>query len=204
MRSPPRLELSGSEPSHEPQSRSLNSAEKATPLQRATEQAAITPAAKPSMSVDGDAKRDFDRSIRWRATAERNVGRRPGGGHNGKAGSAGAGDLKAAGRNGGNKALANENGGATVWTCGGHARRWRAWVITRCIGEIFFGHTCDRPGCYECFERTRRSPLQRFCSQECRRALERVLERERRWRKRGPARTAGAKSLATRFGARRL
>ena len=53
VRSPPRLELSGSEPSHEPQSRSLNSAEKATPLQRATEQAAITPAAKPSMSVEG-------------------------------------------------------------------------------------------------------------------------------------------------------
>ena len=57
----------------------------------------------------------------------------------------------------------------------------------------FFGNTCDRPGCYERFERTRRSPLQRFCSHECRRALERVLERERRWRKRGQARLAEAK-----------
>lgn len=52
MRSPPRLELSGSKPSHEPQSRSVNSAEKATPTQRATEQAAITPAAKPSVFVE--------------------------------------------------------------------------------------------------------------------------------------------------------
>src|ERR1051326_6195584 len=35
-RSPPRLEPSGSEPSHEPQSRSVNSTEKATPKQGAT------------------------------------------------------------------------------------------------------------------------------------------------------------------------
>jgi hypothetical protein len=62
--------------------------------------------------------------------------------------------------------------------------------------RIFFVNTCDRPGCYERFERTRRSPLQRFCSHDCRRALERVLERERRWKKRGQARIAGAKSLA--------
>jgi predicted nucleic acid-binding Zn ribbon protein len=62
--------------------------------------------------------------------------------------------------------------------------------------NFFFVNTCDRPGCYERFERTRRSPLQRFCSHDCRRALERVLERERRWKKRGQARIAGAKSLA--------
>jgi hypothetical protein len=30
--------------------------------------------------------------------------------------------------------------------------------------------------------RERRSPLQRFCSHTCRRALERVRERERRWK----------------------
>lgn len=45
----------------------------------------------------------------------------------------------------------------------------------------YFDCSCDRPGCYETFDRTRRSPRQRFCSQECRRALERVWERERRW-----------------------
>jgi hypothetical protein len=33
------------------------------------------------------------------------------------------------------------------------------------------------------FVRTRRSPLQRFCSNECKRALERVRERERRRQK---------------------
>ena len=48
--------------------------------------------------------------------------------------------------------------------------------------HFFFDHSCDRPNCYEGIRRTRRSPLQHFCSQECRRALERVRERERRWK----------------------
>lgn len=46
----------------------------------------------------------------------------------------------------------------------------------------YFACSCDRPGCYEMFDRTRRSPHQRFCSLQCRRALERVWERERRWK----------------------
>ena len=54
-----------------------------------------------------------------------------------------------------------------------------ARVITK---EHFFEHTCERPGCYEGFARHRRSPLQRFCSRACRRALERVQERERHWK----------------------
>lgn len=41
---------------------------------------------------------------------------------------------------------------------------------------------CRRPGCYEAFARTARSPLQKFCSASCRQALRRVLLRERRWR----------------------
>jgi len=49
-------------------------------------------------------------------------------------------------------------------------------------------HSCDRPGCYEEFDPDWRSPLQRFCSHACRRALERVLERERRWWERHPCR----------------
>ena len=53
VRSPPRFELSGSEPSDEPQSRSVNSPEKATPTPRATEWAAITTAAKPRVVVEG-------------------------------------------------------------------------------------------------------------------------------------------------------
>lgn len=47
------------------------------------------------------------------------------------------------------------------------------------------GDLCARPGCYERFEPTRRSPLQRFCSNACRRAVVRVLDRERRWQERG-------------------
>ena len=43
---------------------------------------------------------------------------------------------------------------------------------------------CSRPGCYERFTVTARSPLQRFCSFLCRRALCRVLQREARWRRR--------------------
>jgi len=43
---------------------------------------------------------------------------------------------------------------------------------------IFSLCSCDRPGCYDLVERTRRSPLQRFCSLACRHALERVLQRE--------------------------
>ena len=42
-------------------------------------------------------------------------------------------------------------------------------------------HSCDRPGCYDGFVPTRRSPLQRFCSPACWRALACVVERERRW-----------------------
>ena len=43
---------------------------------------------------------------------------------------------------------------------------------------------CQRPGCYEAFVKTTRSPFQKFCSAECRQALRRVLIRERRWRQR--------------------
>lgn len=43
---------------------------------------------------------------------------------------------------------------------------------------------CDRPGCYERFHRTSRSPLKKYCSSVCRQALRRVLVREARWRDR--------------------
>ena len=42
---------------------------------------------------------------------------------------------------------------------------------------------CLRPGCYETFLKTTRSPLQTFCNADCRQALYRVLVRERRWRR---------------------
>jgi hypothetical protein len=43
---------------------------------------------------------------------------------------------------------------------------------------------CARPGCYELFVPTLRSPHQRFCSCLCRQALRRVLDREARWGRR--------------------
>jgi hypothetical protein len=46
------------------------------------------------------------------------------------------------------------------------------------------GFSCLRPGCYESFAKTARSPLQKFCNTACRQALRRVLIRERRWRQR--------------------
>ena len=46
------------------------------------------------------------------------------------------------------------------------------------------GCPCARPGCYVRFERTSRSPGQRFCSSACRKALRRVLDREAKWRRR--------------------
>src|SRR5215831_21328918 len=57
-------------------------------------------------------------------------------------------------------------------------------TAARVIPTKFFLCTCDRPGCYAEFVRTRRSPQQRFCSSACRQAVERVRERERRWRER--------------------
>lgn len=43
---------------------------------------------------------------------------------------------------------------------------------------------CQRPGCYECFAISIRSPLKKFCSALCRKALRAVLQREARWRRR--------------------
>lgn len=41
--------------------------------------------------------------------------------------------------------------------------------------------SCDRPGCYFRFAKSRRSPLKKFCSPQCRQALRVVLLREKRW-----------------------
>lgn len=53
-------------------------------------------------------------------------------------------------------------------------------------GEI----SCDRPGCYDLFLRTRRSPAQHFCGKPCRRAMERVWQREARWAERHGVRSS--------------
>lgn len=55
---------------------------------------------------------------------------------------------------------------------GHHSRRWRR------LGKKI---SCDRPGCYEGFEHSRRSPWQRFCSALCRQALRLVHLRDGHW-----------------------
>jgi len=52
------------------------------------------------------------------------------------------------------------------------------------IPEKSSSQPCQRPGCYAVFVLRPRSPQQRFCSPSCRQALRRVLDRERRWRRR--------------------
>jgi hypothetical protein len=51
-------------------------------------------------------------------------------------------------------------------------------------GTDFCQHPCDRPGCYQLFVPTSRSPHQHFCSCGCRLALRRVRQREVRQRAR--------------------
>jgi hypothetical protein len=57
-----------------------------------------------------------------------------------------------------------------------------------CVGHRMAGNpnffSCCRPGCYEVFQPTQRSPHQRFCSPGCRLALRRVRLREEWYRKR--------------------
>lgn len=57
--------------------------------------------------------------------------------------------------------------------CEGHHQRRR--------GKIGRNFSCDRPGCYECFNRSARCSWQRFCSALCRHALRLVRLREKRW-----------------------
>jgi hypothetical protein len=62
------------------------------------------------------------------------------------------------------------------------------------LGDDFDGQPCQRPGCYSLFLRSARSPGQRFCCAQCRRALRRVLDREARWRQRRRRRSRPVRS----------
>jgi len=52
----------------------------------------------------------------------------------------------------------------------------RAWSRSRKIP----GEFCDRPGCYEPLPEHSRAPA-RYCGHDCRRAVRRVRDRERKW-----------------------
>ena len=60
----------------------------------------------------------------------------------------------------------------------------RAWSRSEAIPENF----CDRPGCYKPVRPSCRAPAH-YCSDQCRQAMHRVLDRERKykWRKRKAA-----------------
>ena len=131
----------------------------------------------------------------------RSVGGKRDSGRNGRAGNDG-GSRRTGGRSGSNKAFVIENGWGLL-DVEHRARKMRRVGHHKPHQLNFFSNTCDRPGCYEGFERNRRSPLQRFCCHGCRRALERALERERRWRERGQG-WAQARSLAARSASLRL
>jgi hypothetical protein len=92
------------------------------------------------------------------------------------------------------------------------AHRWRTRAARRCAPEPTAEYLCEgyhkarsaqefccsRPGCYEGFTQTNRSPLQKFCSFLCRRALWRVLQRESRWlRSRTTPRAAARQSAVS-------
>ena len=66
----------------------------------------------------------------------------------------------------------------------GHDEASRAWSRSETIPE----HFCDRPGCYNPVRPSCRAPT-RYCSDECRQAMQRVTDRERKykWRRRRAA-----------------
>ncbi len=66
----------------------------------------------------------------------------------------------------------------------GQDRQDRAWSRSKKIPDEF----CDRPGCYEPQPGDSRAPT-RYCGRDCRQAVRRVLDRERKWLLRNRYRT---------------
>ena len=68
----------------------------------------------------------------------------------------------------------------------------RAWSRSR----KFPGEFCDRPGCYESLPEHSRAPA-RYCGHDCRRAVRRVRDRERKWLSRNGYRAQRARFRQT-------
>jgi hypothetical protein len=124
-----------------------------------------------------DASSAFIPVRRTSAIAASDAGRRRGNGRSGRP-SNDTGRQRQAKRNGTAKACAI---GSAPAAGSRQSQKQLARPRGSSLQKSFFDDSCDRPGCYKRFVRERRSPLQRFCSRTCRRALERVQERERRW-----------------------
>jgi len=134
----------------------------------------------PGSACSRDASGAFAPSMHASAIAARSVGRRRGPGRGGRPGGF-TGPRRRASRSGTGKASVTGSASKSE----NHPRKRRFRKPRGSSLRSFFDACCDRPGCYECFLRSRRSPLQRFCSQVCQRAMERVWERERRWQRHG-------------------
>lgn len=77
------------------------------------------------------------------------------------------------------EAIANQAGAGSETTASlqdGSGREDRAWSRSRELPSTF----CDRPGCYEPVRCSCRAPA-RYCTDQCRLAMRRVLDRERKW-----------------------
>lgn len=69
----------------------------------------------------------------------------------------------------------------------------RAWSRSRKFPDEF----CDRPGCYEPLPDDSRAPV-RYCGGDCRQAVRRVLDRERKWLARNQYVATGTRRTPTR------
>ena len=189
VRFPSRAELLGAITSHGP------SRESYTPLRKARGPRAETAgpsAAGPAVLAQGMRAALSPRSTRDSAIAAASVGKRRGSGRSGRPGGS-TGPRRRASRSGTDKASAT---GSASKSENRLRKRWFQKPRGSSLRNFFDG-CCDRPGCYECFVRSRRSPLQRFCSHACRRAMECVWERERRWQRRRGWRPTSWTSAAT-------
>ena len=133
---------------------------------------------EPAGVCSRDANSTFIRGMRASDIVARAAAQRRGSGRSGRPGRHTG---RRRGPNGSGEGKAGATGSAAK--AENHRRKKRFRKPRGSSLRNFFDGGCDRPGCYECFVRSRRSPRQRFCSHACRRAMERVWERERRWRR---------------------
>jgi hypothetical protein len=136
LASPPRLELSGSEPSHEPQSRSVNRSKKSTRRQPATEKTRSAEAAKPGVFAEG-MRKEFSAGASDGALLQPEVPQK------GEAVVAveEPAALAAIQERPQETAAAKRPASRTAaarWTCIIRPQRWRAWVITSRRAQKFF------------------------------------------------------------------
>ena len=83
------------------------------------------------------------------------------------------------------------NRAAASDACSNCGKDHRAWSRSKRIPDNF----CDRPGCYESPPTSSRAPS-RYCGCDCRRAVRRVLDRERKWLSRNRSRESTPASVS--------